>query len=83
MISENMAAAYLDNMLTRSERNKVLKELMHAPGSVLLTMNIAAAAIRAMENAEKEKMSGCENHKKMDKTAKNCVFFKHITKTTD
>ena len=55
MPTENMAAAYLDNTLTRSERNEVLKELMYAPSTVLLTLNIAAAGIRAMKNAQKAK----------------------------
>ena len=53
MPTENMAAAYLDNTLTRSEKSKVLTELMYAPASVLLTLNIAAAGIRAMKNANK------------------------------
>ena len=55
MPNENMAAAYLDNTLTRSEKSKVLTELMYAPASVLLTLNIAAAGIRAMKNANKSK----------------------------
>lgn len=55
MPNENMAAAYLDNTLTRSEKSKVLTELMYAPESVLLTLNIAAAGIRAMKNANKSK----------------------------
>jgi hypothetical protein len=55
MPNENMAAAYLDNTLTRSEKSEVLKELMYAPASVLLTLNIAAAGIRAMKNANKSK----------------------------
>lgn len=59
MPNENIAAAYLDNTLTRSERNEVLKELACAPASVLLTLNIAAAGIRAMKNTNKR--SYCED----------------------
>lgn len=64
---ENMAAAYLDNTLTRSERNDVLKELMYAPATVLLTLNIAAAGIRAMKNANKSKRLRRETNEKIEK----------------
>lgn len=67
MPNENMAAAYLDNTLSRSEKSKVLTELMYAPASVLLTLNIAAAGIRAMKNANKSKRlrgKSCEKVKK-------------------
>lgn len=67
MPTENMAAAYLDNTLTRSERNEVLKELMYAPSTVLLTLNIAAAGIRAMKNAQKAKRLRCGTNENVEK----------------
>lgn len=67
MPTENMAAAYLDNTLTRSERNEVLKELMYAPSTVLLTLNIAAAGIRAMKNANKSKRLRGKSDEKVKK----------------
>ena len=67
MPNENMAAAYLDNTLSRSEKSKVLTELMYAPASVLLTLNIAAAGIRAMKNANKSKRLRGKSHEKVKK----------------
>ena len=67
MPNENMAAAYLDNTLTRSGKSKVLTELMCAPASVLLTLNIAAAGIRAMKNANKSKRLRGKSDEKVEK----------------